>query len=175
MYFINKPAVCALAALLAACSAQTPPPVAAPPPQHSPPAPISEAPQPSHPGQVTKILSERDAQRLLNNKGLTLQWIDWDTRGTAVVAKREGLWQLRGSQAEAGGPGRLFLDGAILEIGEGYFTFRGTIRISEIPDDGRQCELDKTWHFAVTQNRPYYRLREFEWCDYLTDYIDIYF
>ncbi|MEZ5742183.1 MAG: hypothetical protein R3D89_00245 [Sphingomonadaceae bacterium] len=45
-----------------------------------------------------------------------------------------GAWQLRGAQAEANGPGRLFLDGAILEIGEGYFTFRGTIRITDTPD-----------------------------------------
>ena len=180
MCFVNKLALAASATvLLAGCSARTPPPAEAPAPPapspHMPPAPISEAPRPSHPGQVTRILSERDAERLLANKGITLQWIDWDTRGTAVVAKREGLWQLRGSQAEAGGPGRLFLDGAILEVGEGYFTFRGVIRISDTPNRGRACELDKTWHFAVTQNRPYYRLREFEWCDRSTDYIDIYF
>ena len=71
--------------------------------------------------------------------------------------------------------GRLFLDGTITEIGAGYFTFEGTIRITDTPDPGRQCEDNKSWHFAVTQNRPYYRLREFEWCDGLTDYIDIYF
>jgi len=121
------------------------------------------------------VLSEADARRLLGNHGVTLQWIDWDTRGTAVVAKRDGLWHMRGAQAAAQGPGRLFLDGAILEIGEGYFTFRGTIRITDTPDRGRHCEQDKTWHFAVTQNRPYYRLREFEWCDGLTDYVDVYF
>ena len=61
------------------------------------------------------------------------------------------------------------------EIGTGYFTFKGTIRIKDTPDRNRSCEKTKNWHFAVTQNRPYFRLREFEWCDYLTDYIDIYF
>ena len=162
----------ALAALLTACSADDGPQTVASTPL---PPPISPAPPPAFPGESTKVLSETDAQRLLGNHGITLQWIDWDTRGTSLVSKRDGLWRLRGSQAEANGPGRLFLDGAILEIGEGYFTFRGTIRITGTPDRGRACEESKTWHFAVTQNRPYYRLREFEWCDYLTDYVDVYF
>ncbi|HKX78362.1 MAG TPA: hypothetical protein VJM34_07580 [Novosphingobium sp.] len=136
----------------------------------------SSPPQPAYPGEVTKVLSQRDADRLLANTGLTLQWLDWGrTRGMVVVSKGEGLWSLRGAQAQADGPGRLLLDGAILEIGQGYFTFRGKVRITDTPDPGRLCEKDKTWHFAVTQNRPYYRLREFEWCDGLTDYVDVYF
>ena len=139
------------------------------------PPPVSAAPEPAYSGEQTRISSQADAQRLVHNKGLTLQWIDWNTRGTAVVSAREGLWQLRGAQSAATGPGRLFMDGAIVEVGEGYFTFRGTIRITDTPDPGRRCEAEKTWHFAVTQDRPYYRLREFEWCDGLTDYIDIYF
>jgi hypothetical protein len=157
-------------AVLAACTQAT---GDAPPPAPTPPQPVSPAPAPSYPGQATRILSEADAQRLLHNKGITLQWIDWNTRGTAIVSPRDGLWTLRAAQA--GGKGRLFLDGNITEIGEGYFTFDGTIRISDTPDPGRQCEETKTWHLAVTQNRPYYRLREFEWCDHLTDYVDIYF
>lgn len=138
-----------------------------------PPPPVTAQPVDA-PGQGTRILSEYDARRLRANKGLTLQWIDWNTRGTAIVTPGDP-WRLRGSQAAAGGPGRLFLDGAITEIGAGYFTFEGTIRITDTPDLGRSCEADKTWHFAVTQNRSYYRLREFEWCDGLTDYIDLYF
>jgi len=27
----------------------------------------------------------------------------------------------------------------------------------------------------VTQNRRYWRIRTFEWCDDLTDYVDVYF
>jgi hypothetical protein len=125
--------------------------------------------------EPTRFLDRTNAERLLHNKGVTLQWIDWGTRGTAIVTRKDGVWTLRAAQAEAGGPGRLFLDGTITEIGGDYFTFEGTIRIAGTPDRGRLCEKDKTWHFAVTQNRPYYRLREFEWCDDLTDYIDIYF
>lgn len=165
--------------MLPACSADGPPAAQGTPPPpaaHIPPAPISPAPKPSFAGEATTILSAPDAARLRNNRGVTLQWIDWDTRGTAVVTPSEtGLWHLRAAQSEALGPGRLLLDGAILEIGEGYFTFRGTIRIADTPAHGRLCEQNKTWHFAVTQNRRYYRLREFEWCDDRTDYIDIYF
>lgn len=139
------------------------------------PPPANSTASPGESGDNTRILSQRDADRLLQNKGLTLQWIDWNTRGTVIVTRREGMWQLSGAQAEAGGPGRLFLSGNITEIGEGYFTFRGTIRMTGTPDRDRVCEAEKAWHFAVTQNRPYYRLREFEWCDGLTDYIDIYF
>lgn len=146
------------------------------PPSHAGPGPAaSPAPAPAYPGQETRVLSQIDAQHLIENKGLTLQWIDWNHRGSVAVKTDTALWTLRGAQAEASGPGRLFLDGTIAEIGKGYFTFDGTIRITDTPDRGRSCEQNKTWHFAITQNRSYYRLREFEWCDGLTDYIDIYF
>lgn len=158
-----------MAMMLAGCAGAQPPgpPAIPPPPIVAPPDDSAREP--------TRVLSQADARRLLANKGLTLQWIDWNTRGTVEISQTGGVWHLRGAQAEAQGPGRLFLDGAITEIGAGYFTFEGTIRIADTPDRGRACEARKTWHFAVTQNRQYYRLREFEWCDYLTDYIDIYF
>lgn len=124
----------------------------------------------------TRILDRKAAQRLRANKGLTLQWLDWgNSRGTAYVRTEGDLWKLRGAEAEANGPGRLLLDGTITEIGADYFTFVGRIRISDTPDAGRVCDKTKTWHFAITQKRSYYRLREFEWCDGLTDYIDIHF
>lgn len=122
----------------------------------------------------TRITSQKDAVRLARSKGVTLQWIDWNTRG-AVFVRRGALWHLTGAQAQAGGPGRLYLDGNVTEIGKGFFTFRGTIRLTDTPDVGRRCEATRDWHFAVTQNRPYYRLREFEWCDGLTDYVDVHF
>ena len=124
---------------------------------------------------ATRVLDQTSAQRLLRNKGLTLQWIDWNTRGRATVSRAGRLWTLRGSQAERRGPGRLVLDGTISEIGRDYFIFDGTIRIAETPDKGRLCEQTNTWRFAITQNRRFFRLREFEWCDGLTDYVDIYF
>ena len=125
--------------------------------------------------EPTRVLSAKAAQRLMTNKGLTLQWVDWNTRGSAVVRHEGDVWTLRGAQAEAGGPGRLFLEGTITEIGADYFTFEGRVAITNTPDQGRTCDKTKTWHFAITQKRRYYRLREFEWCDGLTDYIDIHF
>jgi hypothetical protein len=158
---------------------------AAPPPQTTlqaaqRAAPLSPPPDPSppaYPGEITTVMNDPDALRLMANKGVSLQWIDWGRkqRGAAVVSTAGPLWTLRAAQTAADGRGRLILDGAILEVGQGYFTFRGKIRIADTPDPGRFCEADKTWHFAITQGRKYYRLREFEWCDGLTDYIDIYF
>lgn len=124
---------------------------------------------------ATRILDATAAQRLRANKGVTLQWIDWNTRGSAHVGVAKGVWTLRAAQAEAGGPGRLFLEGRVTEIGRGYFLFDGLVRIADTPDRGRLCEKRDVWRFAVTQNRRYWRLRTFEWCDGLTDYVDIYF
>jgi hypothetical protein len=126
------------------------------------------------PAEQSRVTSPRDAERLLAAKGVTLQWLDWNTRGSVRV-QRGPVWRLTASQAQAGGPGRLHMDGDIVEIGAGYFTFRGSISITDTPDEPRLCEANKDWHFAITQNRPYYRLREFEWCDELTDYVDIHF
>jgi len=148
-------------ALLAACATLP----AKPPPG---------AEVPLAPPTATRVLDRGAAERLFANRGITLQWLSWDQRGTANARWKGETLLLTGAQAKTGG-GRLFLDGAIEEIGTDYFTFRGTIRIEDAPDAGRKCEKSKSWHFAVTQNRPYWRLREFEWCDGLTDYIDIYF
>jgi len=135
------------------------------------PPPAANTPLPT----ATRILDPAAAARLRANKGVTLQWIGWNDRGTASVTDNAGNLTLRAAQAQPNGPGRLYLDGTVTEIGADYFVFDGTIRITDTPDAGRTCEADKVWHFAVTQNRPYWRLREFEWCDGLTDYIDIYF
>ena len=149
--------------LLAACAVEAPPPE-------------SSAPLPETPSRIgTTILDRSAAERLLGAEGITLQWISWDYRGSLNVWEEQGTIHLRGSQDQADGPGRLEIDGEVREIGADYFVFDGRISIRDTPDAGRRCEADKTWHFAITQNRPYWRLREFEWCDGLTDYVDIYF
>lgn len=123
----------------------------------------------------TRVLSPPDLVRLAAPKGITLQWIDWNQRGEVrTLVDGDGVWRLVGSQT---GPGDAYVgvDGIITAISENAFMLSGTIRIENTPDAGRSCEATADWRFEITQNRRYYRLRQFEWCDDLTDYIDIYF
>lgn len=163
MKHIALPALLALAACTAAS-----PPVAAPPPPDEESTP--EAPA------ATRILSQNAAHRLRNNSGMTLQWITWDRRGDVeVTVDADGAWHLAGSQSAQDGPGRVTVEGVVTEIGADYFLLDGRVAITDTPDPGRRCSEDKVWRFGVTQGRQYWRLREFEWCDGLTDYVDIYF
>ncbi len=184
-------------ALLVACAGQVAPEAAA---QQSPPPPI-EAPNylpelrelqivrsnrpeaPSTitveaaeiPSQPTRILDPEAAEKLFGNSGITLQWIGWEERGqTWVAVDADGHWWFTAMQQGENGQ-RLRLEGVVTEIGSDYFLYDGTIKISSTPDADRFCDAAKQWRFAITQNRQYWRLREFEWCDRLTDYIDIYF
>ena len=176
---------------LAGCSApasdEMPQAEAASPTPAAPPAEPVPAPSASDAGSPaphvgpgpepgTRILDQTAAERLLGASGITLQWIDWNQHGPITVSQApDGTIRISGSQDQQGGPGRLFVEGDVREIGADYFIFDGLVRITETPDDGRSCEADKPWYFAITQNRPYWRLREFEWCDDLTDYVDIHF
>ena len=128
------------------------------------------------PGADGPLLDAGTLERLAGNSGITLQWISWEDRGVAMVRSLpDGTVRLSGGQIDPKGAGTLWLDGEVVEAGPDYFVLDGLIRISETPDAGRVCQANKQWRFAITQNRKYYRLREFEWCDGLTDYIDIYF
>lgn len=139
-------------------------------------APAVEAtPAPPEQDTGTRILDQAAAERLMLAKGITLQWIGWNQRGSVNVRRDGHTILLTGAQAAPDGPGRLFVDGRVTEIGSDYFILDGEVRITDTPDAGRKCARDKEWRFAVTQERPYWRLREFEWCDGLTDYVDIYF
>lgn len=141
----------------------------------APPATAPAQAQAAPDSAPTRVLSARDAARLRGLEGITLQWIGWDRRGEAsVITDDKGVWRLAGEQ-RGEGAARLAVEGAITEIGADYFILHGTITIANTPDDGRVCEQQGSWRFAVTQNRRYYRLRQFEWCDRLTDYVDLYF
>jgi hypothetical protein len=82
---------------------------------------------------------------------------------------------LSGSQLAPEGKGRVELEGDVLSIDTNHFILRGRIAITDTPDAGRKCMKDGGSEFAITQDRKYWRMPEFEWCDGLTDYIDIYF
>jgi len=121
------------------------------------------------------IKSERDAERLRNLEGATLQWLGWERRGHSLsFVDEKGIWHLT-TELHRDGDRHLKVEGVITEIGKDYFLLHGEITIMNTPDQGRFCDVNKVWRFEVTQNRSYYRLREFEWCDGLTDYIDFYF
>lgn len=123
----------------------------------------------------TRVLSATDLARIAQPKGITLQWISWDYRGEArVLVNGAGQWFLDARQS---GDGDAFVsvNGIITEVGDKYFILKGTISMINTPDPGRRCEAEDSWRFEITQNRQYYRLRRFEWCDGLTDYIDLYF
>ena len=125
----------------------------------------------------TIVNDQAALQRLRRNSGITLQWISFETqgRGHVVATMRGGLLHLSGSQVERGGPGRLALDGDVLRVDPLSFTFKGRIVITGAPDPGRNCVRDGTYEFRVTQRRRYWRLQDFEACDGLADYVDIYF
>ena len=152
-------------------SAQAPEPNQAPPPQ-----PVVIAVQPEDlPVLQTKVLNKAALAKLIGNSGLTLQWISWDTRGKMYVGEDRGEYWIEGKQETQDGKGSVYVDGRVTEIGSDYFLMEGEISIIGTPDKERVCKRVKPWRFAVTQGRKYWRLREFEWCDGLTDYIDIYF
>ncbi len=136
---------------------------------------LAAAPAPAESAGRTVVTDPAALARLRRNSGLTLQWISWDYRGRVQVSERGGRVHLNGSQAARGGPGRLTLDGDVVEIGPTSFTFRGRIVIADTPDAGRNCVRDGSYEFRITGRRRYWRLQEMEVCDGLTDYVDIYF
>jgi hypothetical protein len=138
------------------------------PPMRADPAPLAEV-------RATEVRDRAALERLRGNAGLTLQWIGWEQRGILEVSQRGEVVHIKGSQTAPDGKGRVEVEGDVLSIDAGHFILRGRIAIADTPDAGRKCVKDGDSEFAVTQGRKYWRMREFEWCDQLTDYVDIYF
>jgi hypothetical protein len=161
-----------LIALLAACQTEAPKTIASAPP---PEPPTVADPAPLAPVRATEVRDRAALERLRGNAGLTLQWIDWNKRGILDVEQRGDVVHVKGTQLAPDGKGRLEVDGDILSIDATHFILRGRIAITDTPDAGRRCVKQGDSEFAITQDRKYWRMREFEWCDQLTDYVDIYF
>ncbi|HEV7234103.1 MAG TPA: hypothetical protein VGN36_07640 [Sphingorhabdus sp.] len=161
-----------LIALLAACQNVAPETAAfAPPPE----PPTVADPAPLAPVRATEVRDRTALERLRGNAGLTLQWIGWEKRGLLEVSQRGDVVHVKGAQVAPDGKGRVEVEGDILSIDANHFILRGTIAITDTPDNGRRCVKQGDSEFAITQGRKYWRMREFEWCDELTDYVDIYF
>jgi hypothetical protein len=130
------------------------------------------------PARIVKETEVRDQaalEKLRGNQGINLQWNYGAERGDLAVTQVGDVVHLSGSQQTADGKGRVEIEGDVLSIDTKHFIFRGRITMTDTPDAGRSCTKNGDSEFAITQNRKYWRMREFGWCDHLTDYIDIYF
>ncbi len=130
---------------------------------------------PPPPPERTIVHDGAALERLRNNGGITLQWISWDYRGHVSVSDRGEVVHLSGVQHDRDSLAFVQVTGDVVEIGSDYFILNGHIIIRDTPDVNRYCERDGLMRFAITQNRRYWRYRDFGWCTDLTDYIDIYF
>jgi hypothetical protein len=137
---------------------------------------VAQAPPPA-PGERTIVNDRTALGRLRRNSGITLQWISFDyaQRGHVIAQMNGGLLHLSGSQSAQHGRGRVTLDGDVLRINPRSFSFRGRIVITDAPDPGRNCVREGIYEFRATGTRRYWRLQNFEACDGLADYVDIYF
>lgn len=125
------------------------------------------------PVQKTQINDQAAYERLLNNSGVTLQWLWSAKRGKMNAIDDNDVVRLDGTQANH--EGTLKVKGEVVSIGRDSFVLRGTILILDAPDKGRRCERTGDYEFKATGKRKYWRLQQMEACGGLTDYVDIYY
>lgn len=140
-------------------------------PLSGPPQPESNVPAP------VKINHQQTFEKIVGNSGISLQWISFygAERGVLTARMKDGVLHLSGRQKKEGQSGLLEINGSVQEVNKDSFVFSGTVAITGTPDVARSCYKTGKSQFAITQGRKYFRLREFEWCDGLTDYVDVYF
>ncbi|WP_313064585.1 hypothetical protein [Achromobacter animicus] len=138
-------------------------------------APAQQAPAGAAlaPVQKTQINDQAAYERLLNNSGVTLQWLWSAKRGKMNAIDDNDVVRLEGTQANH--EGTLKVKGEVVSIGRDSFVLRGTILILDAPDKGRRCERTGDYEFKATGKRKYWRLQQMEACGGLTDYVDIYY
>jgi hypothetical protein len=126
------------------------------------------------PVQKTDVKSQTAYERLLNNSGLTVQWLWHGKRGPLKATDENGVIKIEGQQSSAG-EGMVTIKGEVVSLYSDHFTFRGTILIQDAPDKGRTCDRTGDYDFRISGSRKYWRLKQMEACNGLTDYVDIYF
>lgn len=125
------------------------------------------------PVQKTEIKNQAAYERLLNNSGVTVQWLWSAQRGKLNAKDVNDVVRIDGKQANF--EGTLKINGEIVSIDSDRFIFRGTILILDAPEKGRRCERTGDYEFRATGKRKYWRLQEMESCGRLTDYVDIFY
>ena len=136
-------------------------------------APAQQAGGALAPVQKTQINDQAAYERLLNNSGVTLQWLWSAKRGKMNAIDDNDVVRLEGTQANH--EGTLKVKGEVVSIGRDSFVLRGTILILDAPDKGRRCERTGDYEFKATGKRKYWRMQQMEACGGLTDYVDIYY
>lgn len=118
--------------------------------------------------------------RLRANKGITLQWISTEYRGTVTLDQNQkGDVVLKGEQRSDDNEDFLIVEGRIVATTPSSFILVGRIGfdVQELREFGSpRCERSGAFTFRITGDRHYYRLLEKTGrCGIQTDYIDIYF
>ncbi|PTY01540.1 hypothetical protein DB346_12375 [Verrucomicrobia bacterium LW23] len=127
----------------------------------------------------TRVLDKGAYAKLVGDHSISLQWISWSKFGKGTVTDTDGVLAIEGEhRGDASNPGDyMTIKGHITEVDATTFTFNGTIvtRISHIAG-GEAVTRQGTYTFAITKNRPYWRMQEMNNPkDGVVDYIDIYF
>lgn len=150
-----------------------PAPAAAPAATPAPAPAAAATAAPSGSALKTDIQNQAAYERLMNNSGITLQWLWSAQRGHLTATDENDLVHIEGTQANF--EGTLKIKGDIVSIASDRFIFRGTILILDAPDKGRRCERNGDFEFRATGKRKYWRLQQMEACGGLTDYVDVYY
>lgn len=126
------------------------------------------------------IAQENYDKILVGEHLISLQWISWNTFGSAKISKTEteGVYKITGIQESTDKKEYLKIDGQIKPISEKNLKFEGKIETKiQHHNQGNPCIRQGTYDFRVSGKRKYWRLKEkTNPCDKgnVVDYIDIY-
>lgn len=125
----------------------------------------------------TVVNSEPAKKMLLGNRGLRLQWLDFNSKelGKVAITDKDGLLYVEGRQEVKGD--YLEIKGTIAEINEKQFLFDGVIitRVNYI-NKGEPCKREGRFTFRISGARQFWRMKEQQNpCDEAADYVDIMF
>ena len=125
----------------------------------------------------TEIVNEAALKKLINNKGVTLQWLWGASPGMLLVSETPQGVLASGQQGPHNGD-RLIMTGTITRIEAKTFWFRGRIAITD-NETTEVCVREGTYTFRIIGARRFWRMKEQEArcpgrAD-LTDYVDIRF
>lgn len=132
------------------------------------------APSDDRLSRKTRILSDKEAQKLFGAHRLRLQWISEEPAGRAVISDKDGLLVFEGEQRK--GDQVLRIHGVITEVREGAFLLEGTV-VTEVEhlNDGRPCIRTGEFIFLRRRGRPFWRMQDIDNpCAEAVDYIDMF-